>query len=69
MKVRPSCIRRLRVRRPQSGAVRECSNKIGSTEQYLRLAVQGRAAVAVLVPALHEELARMKTRANALVAA
>jgi threonine-phosphate decarboxylase len=36
--------------------VRECSNKIGSSEQYLRLAVQTRAAVDVLVPALHSEL-------------
>jgi threonine-phosphate decarboxylase len=36
--------------------VRECSNKIGSTEQYLRVAVQGRAAVDVLVQALREEL-------------
>jgi histidinol-phosphate/aromatic aminotransferase/cobyric acid decarboxylase-like protein len=36
--------------------VRECSNKIGSTEQYLRLAVQTRAAVDALVQALHEEI-------------
>jgi threonine-phosphate decarboxylase len=36
--------------------VRECSNKIGSSEQYLRLAVQGRAAVNSLVAALHCEL-------------
>ena len=36
--------------------VRECSNKIGSTEQYLRLAVQGKAAVDSLVAALHCEL-------------
>lgn len=49
--------------------VRECSNKIGSTEQYLRLAVQGRAAVDVLVPALHDELSRMTTRYTALAAA
>jgi threonine-phosphate decarboxylase len=39
--------------------VRECSNKIGSSEQYLRLAVQGRKAVDVLVPALANELSRM----------
>lgn len=39
--------------------VRECSNKIGSSEQYLRVAVQGRAAVDVLVSALQEELSRM----------
>lgn len=36
--------------------VRECSNKIGSSEQYLRLAVQGKAAVDTLVAALHDEL-------------
>lgn len=41
--------------------VRECSNKIGSTEQYLRLAVQGRAAVDVLAPALRGELSRLPT--------
>ncbi len=49
--------------------VRECSNKIGSTEQYLRLAVQGRVAVDVLVPALHEELTRMRASHSALSAA
>lgn len=38
--------------------VRECSNKLGSSEQYLRLAVQGKAAVDRLVAALHDELAR-----------
>jgi histidinol-phosphate/aromatic aminotransferase/cobyric acid decarboxylase-like protein len=36
--------------------VRECSNKIGSSEQYLRLAVHGKAAVDSLVAALREEL-------------
>lgn len=36
--------------------VRECSNKIGSSEQYLRLAVQKRSAVDVLVNALSIEL-------------
>jgi histidinol-phosphate/aromatic aminotransferase/cobyric acid decarboxylase-like protein len=36
--------------------VRECSNKIGSSEQYLRLAVQGKAAVDSLVRALQSEL-------------
>ena len=36
--------------------VRECSNKIGSSEQYLRLAVQTNEAVDVLVAALSEEL-------------
>ncbi|HEY0322956.1 MAG TPA: histidinol-phosphate transaminase [Pyrinomonadaceae bacterium] len=49
--------------------VRECSNKIGSTEQYLRVAVQCREAVDVLVPALHCELSRMTARDAALVAA
>lgn len=39
--------------------VRECSNKIGSSQQYLRVAVQGREAVDVLVSALCEELPRM----------
>jgi histidinol-phosphate/aromatic aminotransferase/cobyric acid decarboxylase-like protein len=36
--------------------VRECSNKIGSSEQYLRLAVQKPSAVDVLVNALRIEL-------------
>ena len=36
--------------------VRECSNKIGATEQQLRLAVQTEAAVDLLVPALCDEL-------------
>lgn len=36
--------------------VRECSNKIGCSEQYLRLAVQGKAAVDSLVAALRCEL-------------
>jgi len=36
--------------------VRECSNKVGSSEQYLRLAVQGKAAVNSLVAALRCEL-------------
>lgn len=36
--------------------VRECSNKIGSSEQYLRLAVQGKYAVNSLVAALRCEL-------------
>jgi len=36
--------------------VRECSNKIGSSEQYLRLAVQTNEAVDVLVAALRVEL-------------
>jgi histidinol-phosphate/aromatic aminotransferase/cobyric acid decarboxylase-like protein len=48
--------------------VRECSNKIGSSEQYLRLAVQCRAAVDVLVPALRVELARMLARPAELAA-
>lgn len=49
--------------------IRECSNKIGSSDQYLRLAVQGRAAVDVLVQALHKELMRMTTGYSALSAA
>jgi histidinol-phosphate/aromatic aminotransferase/cobyric acid decarboxylase-like protein len=36
--------------------VRECSNKIGSSEQYLRLAVQRKEAVDNLIAALMEEL-------------
>ena len=36
--------------------VRECSNKIGSSEQYLRLAVQTREAVDRLIEALSREL-------------
>jgi histidinol-phosphate/aromatic aminotransferase/cobyric acid decarboxylase-like protein len=35
--------------------VRECSNKIGSSERYLRLAVQTKDAVDLLVQALKEE--------------
>ena len=38
--------------------IRECSNKIGSSEQYLRLAVQKPSAVDVLVNALRIELGR-----------
>jgi histidinol-phosphate/aromatic aminotransferase/cobyric acid decarboxylase-like protein len=38
--------------------VRECSNKIGSSEQYLRLAVQGKAAVDSLGEALQKEVTR-----------
>jgi histidinol-phosphate/aromatic aminotransferase/cobyric acid decarboxylase-like protein len=36
--------------------VRECSNKIGSSERYLRLAVQTKEAVGLLVQALSNEL-------------
>jgi len=36
--------------------VRECSNKIGSSEQYLRLAVQTKEAVDLLAQALSREL-------------
>jgi threonine-phosphate decarboxylase len=39
--------------------VRECSNKLGSSEQYLRLAVQGKAAVDLLVKALQNEVVRL----------
>jgi histidinol-phosphate/aromatic aminotransferase/cobyric acid decarboxylase-like protein len=49
--------------------VRECSNKIGAGEQYLRLAVQTRAAVDVLVPALRAELARISLGYSAISAA
>ncbi|MEK6280161.1 MAG: histidinol-phosphate transaminase [Acidobacteriota bacterium] len=42
--------------------VRECSNKIGASEQQLRLAVQMKNAVDVLVPALHAELCEERTR-------
>ena len=40
--------------------VRECSNKIGSSEQYLRLAVQTREAVDLLAQALSRELTASK---------
>lgn len=36
--------------------VRECSNKLGSSEQYLRIAVQRQAAVDVLILALRDEI-------------
>jgi threonine-phosphate decarboxylase len=49
--------------------VRECSNKIGSSEQYLRFAVQGRAAVDVLVSALEKELKHTRLSCRALSAA
>lgn len=42
--------------------VRECSNKIGASEQYLRLAVHGQTAVNALVAALREELPRFENR-------
>jgi len=41
--------------------VRECSNKIGSSERYLRLAVQTREAVDLLAQALSRELLRLPT--------
>jgi len=49
--------------------VRECSNKMGASEQYLRLAVQTRIAVDVLIPALREEIARLAHDYSALSAA
>jgi histidinol-phosphate/aromatic aminotransferase/cobyric acid decarboxylase-like protein len=49
--------------------IRECSNKIGATEQQLRLAVQGRDAVEVLVPALQNELTQMLSSCSACSAA
>lgn len=36
--------------------VRECSNKLGSSEQYLRLAVQTKEAVDLLIQTLRGEL-------------
>ncbi|HEX8115710.1 MAG TPA: histidinol-phosphate transaminase, partial [Pyrinomonadaceae bacterium] len=48
--------------------VRECSNKIGSSEQYLRLAVQRKEAVDLLVPALRSELSRLSVRRSELAA-
>jgi histidinol-phosphate/aromatic aminotransferase/cobyric acid decarboxylase-like protein len=49
--------------------IRECSNKIGSSEHYLRLAVQGRAAVDVLVSAFKEELTDISANSSQLSAA
>jgi len=49
--------------------VRECSNKKGSSEQYLRLAVQTKTAVDVLVPALREEIACATVTCSTLSAA
>jgi histidinol-phosphate/aromatic aminotransferase/cobyric acid decarboxylase-like protein len=49
--------------------VRECSNKMGSSEQYLRVAVQRRAAVDVLVSALGDELSHMTASHRDLSAA
>jgi len=43
--------------------IRECSNKMGSSEQYLRLAVQKPPAVDVLVNALSIELGRVQRSA------
>lgn len=48
--------------------VRETSNKLGSTEQYLRLAVQGKAAVDVLIAALSAELSRVAVGCTAISA-
>lgn len=44
--------------------VRECSNKIGSSEQYLRLAVQTKGAVDLLVQALSRELSTRQWQTN-----
>jgi len=56
----PQCISgrglRDRLLRNHGVLVRECSNKIGSSEHYLRLAVQRREAVDVLVRALTLEI-------------
>ncbi len=64
----PGKVLRDRLLRNHGLMVRECSNKIGSSEQYLRLAVQSRAAVDVLVPALCVELARTLARPTELAA-
>lgn len=48
--------------------VRECGNKLGSSEQYLRLAVQSREAVGALVTALRAELSRALARTGELAA-
>ena len=44
--------------------IRECSNKLGSSERYLRLAVQKPFAVDRLIGALHVELDRPLTNMN-----
>ena len=44
--------------------VRECSNKIGSSERYLRLAVQTKEAVDLLVQALSRELKPLRGAAH-----
>ena len=49
--------------------VRECSNKIGSSEQYMRFAVQGGPAVDTLTSALSEELAVLTNNQSVLLAA
>jgi len=59
----PQCISgrglRDRLLRNHGVLVRECSNKIGSSEHYLRLAVQRREAVDVLVRALTLEIGEL----------
>lgn len=47
----------------------ECSNKIGSSEQYLRFAVQGKDAVNVLTSVLREEIAHLSVSFSRLLAA
>jgi threonine-phosphate decarboxylase len=64
----PGKVLRDRLLRRHGLLVRECSNKTGSSEQYLRLAVQRRAAVDVLVTALGAELARALARPAGLAA-
>jgi len=49
--------------------IRECSNKIGSSEQYLRLAVQRKDAVDSLVRALKAELTSTAIESKAVSAA
>lgn len=44
--------------------VRECSNKIGSSEQYLRIAVQSKEATDTLVPAFRDVIIRLRERTS-----
>jgi histidinol-phosphate/aromatic aminotransferase/cobyric acid decarboxylase-like protein len=64
----PGKILRDRLLKHHGLMVRECSNKIGSSEQYLRLAVQGREAVDALTAALRVELARTSARQTGVAA-
>jgi histidinol-phosphate/aromatic aminotransferase/cobyric acid decarboxylase-like protein len=59
---------RYRLHKQNGLMVRECSNEIGSSEQYLRLAVQKRSAVDVLARALYIELSLLRNSDDALIA-